>query len=89
MDKPLGKAYKIYKYSLILFTIVYCVYVIIDDYNFIVKYWEDSWLMYLGVWFMYYIVYLVVFIICFWIPIAVIMSIYHKVIKPRKKNRAS
>ena len=83
MSKTLNKIYRVYKYSLVLFTIVYWVYVIIDDYNFIIKYWNSSWLMYLGIWFMYYIAYLVVFISCFWFPLAVVVLIYYKLIKPR------
>lgn len=88
MDIAISKAIKIYRYSLILFTIGYWIYVIIDDYNFIVEYWSSSWLMYLGIWLLYYIAYLVAFSIYFWIATAVIIFIYHKVVKPRR-NRTS
>jgi hypothetical protein len=86
MKPAFRKAFKIFKYSILLFSIVYWIYVVIDDYAFIKEYWATNWLKYLGIWAGYYIAYLLAFSFYFWIITTIIIYAYYKLIKTTKKT---
>jgi len=74
-------ALKFYKYLLLLFIIGFWVYIIIDDWVFIEKYWTENWLSYLTGWMIWCLIYSVMLSIYFWGIIASLIFIYHKLVK--------
>ncbi|MBL7914916.1 MAG: hypothetical protein JNL49_07715 [Bacteroidia bacterium] len=75
-------AFKIFKYLSIVFTVLFWIYTIYDDYVFIEKYGLklDS----LGVWFVWYLVYFLAFTLYYWVISSSFIFIYHKLAKRRK-----
>ncbi len=86
MRIAIKKAFKIFKYLSVLFTLVYWIGVIIDDYVFIEKYWDTHWLEYIGTWSLFFLIYFLVFSFYFWFISLTIILIYHKLIKRTKKQ---
>lgn len=86
MKNSFRVAFKIYKYLLLAFVIGYLIYVLIDDFIFIEKYWDSNWLEYILIWSLYLFVYLAVVSIYYWLISAIIIFIYHKVIIPFNKK---
>jgi len=84
MRHSFKRVLKIFKYLSIIFTIVYWIYIVIDDYAFIEKYWDTHWLEYLGSWTIYFAIYFLGFTIYYWAISAGLILIYHKLIKRRK-----
>ena len=75
------KALKVFKYLAILFSIVYWIYIVIDDYSFIQNYWETNLLEYIIIWGLYFVVYFIVFSVYYWAITTIIILIYHTLIK--------
>jgi hypothetical protein len=88
MKASIKKAFTFYKYAALLFTVIYWVYVIIDDWIFIEKYSSGmsaiEMLNHLTVWLMYFAVYFLSFTFYFWLIILASIFVYHKWIKPGK-----
>jgi len=78
-------AFKIFIYLSIAFTVAYWIYIIIDDYVFIEKYWTINWLDYIALWFLYYVIYYVGFSIYYWAIVFTTILIYYKIL-PRIKR---
>lgn len=89
MEASFRKAFKVFKYLSILFTVAYWIYIVIDDFVFIEKYWNTYWLEYLSGWTIYFLVYFLGFSFYFWIISVMLILIYHKIIKPAKNKRLS
>ena len=89
MKVAFNQALKIYKYASLLFSIGYWIYIIIDDYHFIERYWKSNWLEYLGLWILYFVMYFIAFSFYFWIAALATVLIYVKVMKPLKEERVS
>jgi len=85
MKRGFRFAIKIYLYSVILFTIIYWIYILNDDYIFIKKYWETNDYEYLGLWLSWFIVYFLAFTFYFWLIATAIILIYNKIIKRNNK----
>lgn len=81
IKSSIKKAFRFYKYLAIIFTIGYWIYIIIDDWTFIEKYWDENWLQYLGIWFLYYFLFLIFFSIYYWVIALVSIFTYHKIIR--------
>ena len=88
MNRSYKIALRVYKYSAILATLIYCIYMVIDDYVFIEKYWDEHWLQYLGIWGLYFLVYFVIFSLYFGLASMAVILIYHKVIKRYSSKNA-
>ena len=82
MKKSFSKALVIFKYIFIVFSLIYWVGVIIDDWVFIEKYWKTNWLQYLGIWMAYFITFSITFSLYYWGIATVFILIYHKIIQP-------
>jgi hypothetical protein len=89
MKASFRKALKLFKYSTILFSIVYWIYIVIDDYVFIENYWTTNWAEYLGLWTLYFLVYFLAFSFYFWLITTTIILTYHKIIKPIKDKKTN
>ncbi len=87
MKNAFTKALKIFKYLFILFTFLYWIGVIIDDWTFIENYWETNWIDYLKIWSLYFLVFSLVFSFYYWIISSVIILVFHKIIKPMKEKK--
>ena len=85
MKDSLKRAFKIYKYLSLVFSVIYWIYVVIDDYVFIEEYWDTHWLEYLGIWILYFLTYFLAFSLYFWIAALIVILVYLNVVK-RKKN---
>ena len=72
MKRSFNIPVKIFKYLFVLYSIVFWVYIIIDDYVFIEKYWSTHWLEYIGGWFIYYLLYFMVLSIYFWLATLIV-----------------
>ena len=83
MKNSFKKALKLYKYLCLLLTIVYWIYIVIDDYGFIGKYWDTNWSEYLVIWTLYFLAYLLGFSIYYWTLSKIIILIYYKLIKTK------
>ena len=82
MKNAFKKTFKIFKYLAIIFTVIFWIYMIYDDFIFIEKY--GLRLEYIGLWFMWYFVYFLGLAFYFWIIASVIILVYHKVVKRTK-----
>jgi len=79
MQSLIRKVFKIYKYLSFIFIIGFYIFLIIDDYTFIVEYWRTNWLEYIAFWTAYVLVYLVAFSIYFWGISSLIIWIYFRI----------
>lgn len=86
MKKAFKKALTIFKYLTILFTIVYWVGIIIDDWVFIEKYWTEHWAEYIGGWFVWFLIFLFGFSIYYWGIATIMILIYFKLFLKTKSN---
>ena len=78
------KTWKVYKVLIFLFSIIYWIGVVIDDWSLIEKYWSTNWIDYIQIWAVWYLVYAVYFSLIYWI-IGVVISF---VVFIRTKNRS-
>ena len=77
--RPLfSKAFRIYKYLALLFTIGYWIYALIDDWHFIEEYWDSQWPEYLAIWALYFLLYFVNFSVYFWLCSLLVILIYRR-----------
>jgi hypothetical protein len=82
MKTSFKKALKLFKYLAIIFSVVFWIYMIYDDYIFIEKYGvnlEGIWL-----WFLWYFVYFLGFTFYYWAIGSLMILVYHKLIKRTK-----
>lgn len=79
MKHSFKKALKIFKYLSILFILIYWMYILLDDYQFIKKYWTENWIEYVEIWSTYFMTYLLTFSIYYWFVASVIVLVYHKI----------
>lgn len=86
MKKGFKKAGNIFKYLTIIFAIVYWIFIIIDDWAFIEKYWSENWLEYIGIWIVWFLIYFLAFSMYYWIIVTIVILIYYKFILKNKKN---
>jgi hypothetical protein len=87
MKDLLRQTFKIYKYFSLAFFLAYSIYIVMDDYIFIEKYWESYWLEYLGLGIIYFLMYFLVFSFYFWIVAIGAIFVYSKIIKPRRAEK--
>lgn len=81
MKDSFKKALTFFKYLSILFSVGFWIYMIIDDWCFIEKYWDTNWLESIGIWILYFIAYFLAFTFYYWLTASVIILVYHKIIK--------
>lgn len=86
MKNGFKKALTIFKYLAIVFTIVYWIGIIIDDWVFIEKYWTEHWSEYIGGWFVWFSIFFLAFSIYYWIIATIIILVYLKLILRIKTN---
>lgn len=77
MKNSVRKAFVIFKYILLIFTIGFWIYAIIDEYARIKEYGTESILFLVY----YYVAYLIAVSIYFWVISFVGILVYHKLIK--------
>jgi len=82
MKNSFKKTLKIFKYLAMIFSVVFWIYMIYDDFIFIEKY--GLRLADIGHWFLWYFVYLLGFAFYFWVIASIIILIYHKFVKQTK-----
>lgn len=87
MKAGFKKAGNVFKYLSILFAIIYWIYIIIDDWGFIEKYWIENWTEYIGGWFVWFLIYFLGFTLYYWAITTIIILMYYKLILRLKKNR--
>gem|GEM_PF-1100896 len=83
------KAFRIFKYTALLFTIIFWVWMLIDDYVLYSKYWRESWRMYLGIWFLWYFIYLLIFAFYYWVIASAVILITHYIKKRSLKKQSA
>ncbi len=79
------KAFIAYKYLVVLFTIGLWTFMVIDDYSLTSEYWDEAWMMYIGIWFAYYLVYLLGVSFYYWSAMTIGIVVYFRFIAPKKK----
>jgi hypothetical protein len=84
MKSSFKTALKIYKYLIIVYSFIYWIYIVIDDFVFIEKY--GLTFKGFGIWLVYYLIFLIGISIYFWTIVSVLIFIYHKIIKFKKKQ---
>lgn len=91
MKRSINIALKIYKYLLVLYSIVFWVYVIIDDHVFIEKNGSTHWLEYFGIWLLYFFGYLIALSIYFWLVtwmVIILLNFFKKLgIRTKTENK--
>jgi drug/metabolite transporter (DMT)-like permease len=83
------KAFKIFKYLSIVLTLAYWIYMVIENNEFIEKYWETSWLEYLGLSTAYYLIYFLGYSLYYWGISLIFILTYHKIYKPIKESKTT
>jgi uncharacterized membrane protein YecN with MAPEG domain len=76
MKQSLKKAATIFKYLFVLFTIIFWIGVVIDDYSLIQNYWKSNWSGYLETWFLYFITFSAAFTFYYWTAAIIIILIF-------------
>ncbi|MBN9293143.1 MAG: hypothetical protein J0G96_04090 [Flavobacteriia bacterium] len=89
MKAGFKKAGNVFKYLSILFAIIYWIYIIIDDWGFIEKYWTENWAEYIGGWFVWFLIYFLGFTLYYWAIATIIILMYYKLILRLKKTGSS
>jgi predicted membrane protein len=80
------KTWKVYKVLIILYTVIFWIGMIIDDWGFIEKYWSTNWDSYLLTWTAWYFIYAIYFSILFWILGVTVSFIVYMSSRTRKKQ---
>lgn len=83
------KAFRIFKYAALLFTIVFWVWMLIDDYVLYSKHWRESWAAYLSIWSIWYFIYLLVFAFYYWVIASAVILITHYIKKRSLKKQSA
>lgn len=86
MKKAFLISLKVFKYLFIIFSLIYWIGVVIDDWALIEKYFHTNSLQYLGIWMVWFLIFALAFSLAFWSLAALIILIQFKFIKPRKGN---
>jgi hypothetical protein len=60
------------------------VFIVIDDWVFVVKYWSENWLQMIGGWLLWCLIIGIVLSIYYWIVVSVLILLYYQLIKPKK-----
>lgn len=81
MKNSIRKVFVVFKYMIPAFTIVFWIYMIIDDYARIKEYGVEL----IGILLYYNLIYLVGFSIYFWAISLIGILVYHKLIKRKKE----
>ncbi|MFM1999081.1 MAG: hypothetical protein RL204_1028 [Bacteroidota bacterium] len=76
------KALIIFKYLSAIFTVVFWIYVIYDDYIFIEKYGWSFPLF--GAWFIWFLMYFIAFAVYFWMLSSVVIIVRHLIVKRKR-----
>lgn len=83
MKNSIRKAFVIFKYTFLVFTIAFWIYTIIEEYERIKEYGAES-ILYLVY---YYVAYLIAISMYFWVISFVGILVYHKLIKKHRSTR--
>ena len=84
MKQYFVKALKYFKYSFIIFTVLFWVVMIVDDWKFVEKYGAETIFENSSFWFLFYFAYSIFFTFCFWLISSITILVYHKIIKEKK-----
>jgi hypothetical protein len=79
MKTSFRKTFKLFTYLSILFTVIFWIYMINDDYVFVEKYGID--VEDIQQWFMWYLGYFLGFTFYFWVISSLLIIMYHQIIK--------
>lgn len=71
MKDIVEKHLTLFKYTVLIASVSYWAYAVYDDFVLIQKYWRSSWMMYLEIWFLYYVVFFIILSMSFWLLIFV------------------
>lgn len=80
------KTWKIYKVLILLFSIVYWIGIVIDDWGLIEKYWSTNWDSYILIWLSWYFIYAIYFSFLYWLIGGLISLIVYLYTKNRNKQ---
>jgi hypothetical protein len=86
MKTGFKKAGKSFKYLAVLFTLVYWIFIIIDDWVFIEEYWPGDWHESVAIWLGWYFIYFLGFSCFYWTIAIAVIFIYYKLILGSKTN---
>lgn len=86
LKKAFKKARSIFIYLTILFTTIYWLFIIYDDWVFIEKYWSENWLEYIGILVLWFLLYFITFSIYYWTIAIILILTYYKFIFKNKKE---
>jgi len=85
--KPLfRKTLRVFKYLTLLFTVVFWVGILIDDYPLYSQYWQSTWREYLIAWTVYFAIYFAVFSLIYWVLAVNIIWLYLILAKPEEMD---
>lgn len=87
MKKTFLITWKIYKYLILIYSIIYWILIIVDDWVFIENYWSENWLNYIAGWTLWWFIFGLGLSLYFWGILSVTIVIYHKLLKTRKKKK--
>lgn len=79
------KTWKVYKVLIFLFSIIYWIGVVIDDWGFIEKYWSTNWVDYIKIWALWFLLFVICFSLIYWIIGGIISSVIFMKTKNRGK----
>ncbi len=80
------KTWKIYKVLVLLFSVIYWIGVVIDDWGFVEKYWSTNWDDYLLTWIVWYLIYILYFSIMYWLIGGLVSLIIFLYTRNRKEH---
>jgi len=84
MKNAFQLANRIYGYLFLAYVLAFGVFIVIDDWVFVVKYWSENWLQMIGGWLLWCLIIGIVLSIYYWIVVSVLILLYYQLIKPKK-----
>lgn len=86
MNTAFKKALELYKYLSIPGSILFWIFLVINDLSLIKQYWATHWPDYLWIWARYYLAYFLVLSVYYWVIASIVILIYHRWIKRGEAN---
>jgi hypothetical protein len=78
MKKAFKLSKRIYIYLVLVYVLIFGIYIVIDDWGFVVKYWSDNWIKMIGGWLLWCVIIGIVLSIYYWVIVSILIFLYYK-----------
>lgn len=82
-------SWNIYQFLFLVYSIIFWILIVFDDWIFIRKYGSEHWFTYLGGWTLWWLIFGIGLSLYYWGISSTLIVVYYKLIKSKKKNNAT